>query len=96
MSKTVHITVRQALQIAQNTVSGQVDPQVLQILDENLAQIWSRIRAHPDTYIMSGSEFAVFNYFRARSELQNETARKAVQRYWDNRSTTSGGASRSN
>lgn len=85
MSRTIEVTVRQALQIAQNSSSGQIDQQFVQILENYLRQTWARIRASPETYVMSELEFAVFNHFRARAEFQNETARKAVSRYWDNR-----------
>lgn len=84
MSRTVEVTLRQALHIAQNSQNGQIDPQILQILERALARIWSNIQAQPNTYVMSALEFAVFNRYRARSELQNETARKAVSRYWNN------------
>ncbi|KIX07523.1 uncharacterized protein Z518_02176 [Rhinocladiella mackenziei CBS 650.93] len=87
MSRTPKLTVRQALQIAQNSQTGQIDPQILQILEEALAQIWTRIQAQPNTYFMNELEFAIFNRYRGRSEFQNETARKAVSRYWNSRGT---------
>ncbi|EXJ70616.1 uncharacterized protein A1O5_06687 [Cladophialophora psammophila CBS 110553] len=90
MSRTLEVTVRQALQIAQNSQTGVIDPQILQILENYLSRTWSRIQAEPDTYIMDGLEFAVFNHFRARSEFQNETARKAVSRYWNSRTASDG------
>ncbi|EXJ79592.1 hypothetical protein A1O3_07871 [Capronia epimyces CBS 606.96] len=85
MSRTVELTVRQALNIAQNSPSGQIDPQILRLLESSLAQIWRNIQAQPNTYVMNDLEFAVFNHFRARSDFQNETARKAVSRYWNSR-----------
>ena len=84
------MTVRQALQVAQNSQTGQIDPRVLQILERELVRIWGRIRAQPNSYVMDGLEFAVFNHYRARSEFQNETARKAVSRYWNSRSPSDG------
>jgi len=84
MSRTVEVTLRQALQIAQNSQTDQVDPRILEILEQALARIWSNIQAQPNTYLMTELEFAIFNRYRARPELQNETARKAVSRYWNN------------
>ncbi|KIX97038.1 uncharacterized protein Z520_07152 [Fonsecaea multimorphosa CBS 102226] len=83
MSRTYETTVRQALQMAQNSPTGELDPQILQILENYLTQLWGRIQAQPETYVMTVLEFAVFNLFRARAEFQNETARKAISRYWD-------------
>jgi len=90
MSRTVEVTVRQALQIAQNSQSGQIDPRILQILEGALNQTWRRIQAQPNSYVMNELEFAIFNRYRARSEFQNETARKAVSRYWNSRSAGDG------
>lgn len=90
MSRTIEATVRQALQVAQNSETGQIDPRIVQILESYLTQVWRRIQDKPDSYVMTELEFAVFNYFRARSELQNETARKAVSRYWNNRGPSDG------
>ncbi|EXJ85395.1 hypothetical protein A1O1_05759 [Capronia coronata CBS 617.96] len=90
MSRTVEMTVRQALHIAQNSPTGRIDPQVLRILERALSQIWRNIQAQPNTYVMNDLEFAVFNHYRARSEYQNETARKAVSRYWNSRSASDG------
>jgi hypothetical protein len=39
---------------------------------------------------MNELEFAIFNRYRARPELQNETARKAVSRYWNSRNARNG------
>jgi len=90
MSRTVVVTIRQALQVAQNSETGQIDPRILQILENALRQIWENIQKQPSTYVMTVLEFAIFNYYRARPELQNEIARKAVSRYWTNRNVTHG------
>ncbi|OAP59547.1 hypothetical protein AYL99_06845 [Fonsecaea erecta] len=95
MSRTREMTVRQALQMAQNSSTGELDPQMLEILENYLGEVWNRIQADPDTYVMDGLEFPVFNLFRARSEFQNETARKAVSRYWDSQRATSNSNSNS-
>lgn len=90
MSRTVQLSLRNALQIAQNSQSEQIDPRISQILEDALAKIWRNIQAQPNSYIMSELEFAVFNRYRGRPEFQNETARKAVSRYWNSRSANNG------
>jgi len=93
MSRTDGVTVRQALQIAQNSTTEQLEPRIVQLLEEHLRQTWGRIEAHPKTYVMDALEFAVFNRYRARAQFQNETARKAVKRYWDSKGASDGGSS---
>lgn len=83
MSKTVELTLKQALHIAQNSQSEEIDPRVLAVLEAGLKRIWRDVLARPNTYVMTKLEFGVFNRYRARPEYQNETARKAVSRYWD-------------
>ncbi|KIW72949.1 hypothetical protein PV04_01107 [Phialophora macrospora] len=90
MSRTIGLTVRQALHIVQNSSSGQIDERILQVLEDFLRETWARIQAQPDTYVMTDLEFPVFNHFRARAEFQNETARKAVSRYWDSQRPSNG------
>jgi len=90
MSRTVEITTRQAIQIAQNSQDGHIDPRILKILENALCYVWRNIQRQPNTYVMTHLEFAIFNFYRALPELQNETARKAVSRYWNNPDLTSG------
>jgi len=90
MSRTVEVTIRQALQAAQNTPTDQMDPRLLEVLENALTQVWRNIQAQPNAYVMTELEFSVFNFFRARTEFQNETARKAIQRYWDSKRVTDG------
>ncbi|KAI1850643.1 hypothetical protein JX265_004353 [Neoarthrinium moseri] len=75
--------VAQALEIARESPDGAKDPFVSNILETALAQIWANVQAHPDSYIMSRDEFAVFNYFQHRFE-GNKVAIAARKRYWDN------------
>ena len=90
MSRTVQLSLRSALQIAQNSQTEHIDPRITQILEDALAKIWRNVQAQPNSYIMSELEFAVFNRYRSRPEFQNETARKAVSRYWNSRSANNG------
>ncbi|KAH8670964.1 hypothetical protein BX600DRAFT_509684 [Xylariales sp. PMI_506] len=77
--------VAQALEIARESPDGAKDPTVSCILDGALAQVWKKVEAQPDSYVMSREEFAVFNYFQHRFQ-GNELATAARKRYWDNTS----------
>ncbi|KAH6655759.1 hypothetical protein BKA67DRAFT_534675 [Truncatella angustata] len=75
--------VAQALEIARESPDGAKDPTVSNILETALAQIWAKVQAKPNSYVMTRDEFAVFNYFQHRFQ-SNETADSARRRYWDN------------
>ena len=90
MSQANENSVQNAIQVAQNSTTGQIDPQSRQILETYLNRVWARIQAEPNTYVMTALEFAVFNRYRARPRYQNSTAQKAVQRYWNNHSARDG------
>ncbi|KAL6856479.1 hypothetical protein J3F83DRAFT_763961 [Trichoderma novae-zelandiae] len=74
--------VAQALEIARESPDGASDPTVSKILDIALSQIWGKVEAQPDAYVMTRDEFAVFNFFQHRFQ-GNTTAVKARKRYWD-------------
>ena len=74
--------IRRALEIARDTENGLLDANVSAILQTAIGSVWRRIQAQPDTYIMTRVEFSVFNYYRSRFQ-GNNTAQRAVQRYWD-------------
>ena len=78
--------VAQALEIARESPDGAKDPVVSSILEGALGQIWTRVQAQPDSYVMSRDEFAIFNFFQHRFE-GNKVAIAARRRYWD---TTTG------
>ncbi|KAI5927168.1 hypothetical protein F4810DRAFT_652670 [Camillea tinctor] len=75
--------VVQALEIARESPDGARDPIISKILDTYLSQVWDRVLAQPDTYVMSQLEFAVFNFFQHRF-AGNKIAITARGRYWDN------------
>ncbi|KAI6784439.1 uncharacterized protein J7T54_006484 [Emericellopsis cladophorae] len=75
-------SVVQALEIARESPDGASDPTIGKILDSALGQIWSRVQAAPNTYVMTREEFSIFNYFQHRF-VGNETAARARGRYWD-------------
>ncbi|KAK5987132.1 hypothetical protein PT974_11250 [Cladobotryum mycophilum] len=76
-------SVAQALEIARESPDGAQDPTVSKILERALAEIWARVEAEPDTYVMTRDEFAVFNFFQHRF-TGNTKAVTARKRYWDN------------
>ncbi|KAK8085270.1 hypothetical protein PG997_006541 [Apiospora hydei] len=75
--------VAQALEIARESPDGAKDPVVSSILENALVQIWNKVQAQPDSYVMSRDEFAVFNFFQYRF-TGNKVAIAARKRYWDN------------
>ncbi|KAF6797634.1 hypothetical protein CMUS01_15767 [Colletotrichum musicola] len=76
-------SVAQALEIARESPDGASDPTVSSILESAISQIWSKVAAQPETYVLSRDEFAVFNYFQHRF-IGNKIAMAARKRYWDN------------
>ncbi|KAI0141664.1 hypothetical protein GGR57DRAFT_400264 [Xylariaceae sp. FL1272] len=75
--------VIQALEIARESPDGARDPTISSILESALANIWGKVQAHPDSYIMSRDEFAIFNLFQHRF-LDDRLATAARKRFWDN------------
>ncbi|KAM5352361.1 hypothetical protein ACJ41O_005084 [Fusarium nematophilum] len=76
-------SVAQALEIARESPDGSSDPTISKILEAALAQIWAKVQAQPDSYVMTRDEFAVFNFFQHRFS-GDKTAVNARKRYWDN------------
>jgi hypothetical protein len=76
-------TVEQALEIARDSPEGAADPTISSILDSALNQLWAKVQAAPDSYVMTRDEFAVFNYFQHRF-TGNKMAIAARKRFWDN------------
>ncbi|GFP56137.1 hypothetical protein TASIC1_0006030700 [Trichoderma asperellum] len=74
--------VAQALEIARESPDGASDPTVSKILEMALSQIWGKVQAQPDSYVMTRDEFAVFNFFQHRF-TGDKTAVTARKRYWD-------------
>jgi len=75
-------TVLEALEIARDSPEGAQDPGIIDILESALAEIWDKIQAEPDSYVMTRDEFAVFNYFQTRFE-GDQVATEARRRYWN-------------
>lgn len=74
------LNYQRAIDVARNT-EGDLDPTVSAYLEGALNDIWRRISAQPDSYIMTKDEFAIFNFYRRRFE-DNDIAEHAVARYW--------------
>lgn len=75
-------TVAEALEVARDSVDGARDPIVSGILESALSQVWSRVTADPEGYVMTSGEFAVFNFYQHRF-VGNKTAIAARARFWD-------------
>ncbi|EAW07952.1 uncharacterized protein ACLA_026690 [Aspergillus clavatus NRRL 1] len=80
---TNHSSFRQALDRARNCDNDAVDEETSQILEGAIRDLWTRIQNEPDSYVLNGDEFALFNYFRDRYR-DSQVARAAVARFWDN------------
>ena len=81
------MAVAQALEIARESPDGAQDPTVNNILEAALTQLWSKVQAQPDSYVLTRGEFAVFNYFQYRF-VGNKAAVAARKRYWDHATGT--------
>lgn len=91
------LTVTKALEIAKENHNGQVPPNVSAMLERKIGDIWRKIQAQPNTYVMSREEFSVFTYYRARYD-KDRVAQDAVARFWSNfkgETSANGGASSS-
>lgn len=75
--------VAEALEVARNSPEGAGDPVVSGILESALSQLWERVLADPEGYVMTTGEFAVFNFYQHRF-LGNKLAIAARRRFWDN------------
>ncbi|GAB7356323.1 hypothetical protein MBLNU459_g7118t3 [Dothideomycetes sp. NU459] len=74
------LNIQRALDIARNT-EGEIDPAVAQYLDKQLSELWNRLQARPEDYVLTKDEFAVFNFNIRRFE-GSEVAEKAIARFW--------------
>ena len=75
------LTLAKALEIAKENQNGPVPTPVTTMLEKKNSEIWRRIDAQPNTYVMSQEEFSVFNYYRSRYD-NSRVAQDAVARFW--------------
>lgn len=79
-----------AVERAHRNESERLDAGTEDTLRRELDRVWGLIRSRPTSYTMDKTEFAVFNRYRGENRYQNETAQKAVERYWNSRKATDG------
>jgi hypothetical protein len=76
------MSIRQALEIARNSESA-VDPNISAYLWSSVCNLWAKLEAAPDSYLMDEDEFALFTYFRYNYS-NSQVAQSATRRFWDN------------
>lgn len=83
MSRTSKSDVRAAVDRAHRSEAERLDPETERTLQRELDRVWTKIQGQPNSYTMDKLEFSVFNRYRSERRFQNETARKAIERYWN-------------
>ncbi|KAJ6004083.1 hypothetical protein N7499_000147 [Penicillium canescens] len=73
------VEIRQALEHARDCRD---DPPTRALLNTVMAELWARMQAQPDSYLLSSDEFALFNLYR--DEYTGPVAQAAVARFWNN------------
>lgn len=73
----------EALEIARDMPDGARDPMISGILESALTQLWDRITAQPETYVMSTGELDLFNFYQHRF-VGNKLAFTASKNFWVN------------
>jgi hypothetical protein len=76
--------IRQALEHARECEDGPVNAQSVAVLEDAITELWDRIQAQPDTYVLSPDEFSLFNYFLTTRYRGSPVAQQAVARFWNN------------
>jgi hypothetical protein len=79
-------SVLQALELVRSTEPENAPPDAIAVIEAAIDELWTRIRASRDTYIMKAGEFALFNYYRGRYSCGQDQviAQRAVARFWNN------------
>ena len=82
----------QALNIVRNSDHGQAPEYAVRIIENAMRELWQRVRANPDSYVMNKDEFALYNYFQDRYKAGTDgtLAQKATARYWNHQHGTNG------
>ncbi|CAG8060145.1 unnamed protein product, partial [Penicillium nalgiovense] len=76
--------IRQALEHARECEDGSVNVQSAAVLEAAITELWNRIQAQPDSYVLTPDEFALFNYFLTTRYRGSTVAQRAVARFWNN------------
>ena len=81
-----------ALKALRDADSGQLPQWALNLVAQADSALWARLRANPNTYLMTQQESSLFTYTRGRhtSASDREIARKAAARYWEGTGNTNG------
>ncbi|KAI9928502.1 hypothetical protein MW887_001716 [Aspergillus wentii] len=58
-------SVKDALERARDHGPGPIHPDTKEILDNAMAEVKQKLERQPDSYVLTGDEFALFNYLRA-------------------------------
>ena len=77
-----NLHLAQAVNIARNSGDG-VDWRLAAYLEKKLGEVWRRLQAEPESYILPPDDFALFNYYKSRFGDQ-DIVRNATKRCWDN------------
>ncbi|CAP92851.1 hypothetical protein E8E15_001716 [Penicillium rubens] len=75
--------IRQALEHARECEDGPVNAQSAAVLEAAITELWNRIQAQPESYVLTPDEFALFNYFLATRYRGSTVAQRAVARFWN-------------
>ena len=81
--------IRHCLEIVRNSEPGQAPGNAVATIERAMAELWARVEAGDQSYVMTNTEFAVFNFFRSRyaSGRYAGVAQKATARHWNARGT---------
>jgi hypothetical protein len=78
------LTISTALEKAREASPDEPEPDVVAFLTAALDEIWRKIRLQPDSYILSNTEYSLFNFYLQRYREDPLTA-PAISRHWNNR-----------
>jgi len=77
------------MDVAQNATDPGLPPEIIQLLEAAIEEIWRQIRVQPNTYLLTNTDYRVFNYFQERFR-GNPIAKQAIARYWAHRHDVDG------
>ncbi|KAJ5549752.1 hypothetical protein N7535_002307 [Penicillium sp. DV-2018c] len=80
--------IRLALEQARDCEDGPGNTETAAVLEAAITEVWNRIQAQPDNYVLSPDEFALFNYFLITRYRNSPVAQSAVARFWNNYQAT--------
>ena len=81
--------IRHCLEVVRNSEPGQAPGNAVATIERAMAELWARVEADEESYTMTNTEFAVFNFFKSRysSGRHAAVAQKATARFWDAKGT---------